>query len=187
MGLPLVTDQPNCKTRFLQSRPLAMTVKRFLRNIRLDASDAEVFDNACEPGEWAVTGAFMFLNDTDESLTGKRLQAFRNGFLGVQSFGWSTLAEVTEISDDEYQTVIQQLAQGLIAHLGAPDLEAALPVATAEVEYACEACEQPVGTLIALSRELTDEGIAENLHVVKPAAPGHDALKIWEWSPDDQD
>jgi len=99
----------------------------------------------------------------------------------------ATLAEVSEISDDEYQTVVEHVAKGLIQHLGAPDLAAAMPVATAEVEYAAEACEQPVGTLIALSREMTDEGIAENLHVVKPAAPGHDALKLWEWSPDDPD
>jgi len=161
--------------------------RQLLRSIRLDASDAEVFDTASTPGEWAVTGAFMFLNDTDDSLVGKRLQAFRNGFLGVQSFGWSTLAEVAEISDDEYRTVVQQLADGLITHLGAPDLDAAMPVATAEADYAAAACEQPVGTLIALSREITDEGIAENLHIVKPAPPGHDALKIWEWSPDEQD
>jgi len=69
VGIRLVTDRANCKTVFFNAAD-GRKVKRFLRNIRLDASDAEVFDNPCDPGEWAVTGAFMFLNDTDETLTG---------------------------------------------------------------------------------------------------------------------
>ncbi len=160
-------------------------LRSFLRNIRLDASDAEVFEQPSDPGEWAVTGAFMFLHDSDESLAGKRLQAFRNGFMGINSFGWSTLAEVADITDGEYQEVINTLADGFVTHLGAPDREAAMEAAIAEVEYVASACEFPSGTLIALSREMTDEGIAENLHMVKPAADGHDSLKLWEWSPDD--
>ena len=33
---------------------------KLLRTIRLDPSDTFVFDRAAEPGEWAVSGAFMF-------------------------------------------------------------------------------------------------------------------------------
>ncbi len=35
-------------------------VVNLLRTIRLDASDTFVFDGAAEPGEWAVSGAFVF-------------------------------------------------------------------------------------------------------------------------------
>ncbi|MDH3234077.1 MAG: DUF6505 family protein, partial [Alphaproteobacteria bacterium] len=44
----------------------------FPRTIRLDASDAHVFERAAEPGEWAVTGTFVFAGDTPDQLSGKR-------------------------------------------------------------------------------------------------------------------
>jgi len=33
---------------------------KLLRAIRLDPSDTFVFERVAEPGEWAVSGAFMF-------------------------------------------------------------------------------------------------------------------------------
>ena len=39
---------------------------KLLRTIRLDPSDTFVFENAAEPGEWAVTGTFMFADDDPE-------------------------------------------------------------------------------------------------------------------------
>jgi hypothetical protein len=33
---------------------------KLLRTVRLDASDTFVFGAAAEPGEWAVSGAFVF-------------------------------------------------------------------------------------------------------------------------------
>ena len=36
---------------------------KLLRTIRLDPSDTFVFERAAEPGEWAVSGAFVFWND----------------------------------------------------------------------------------------------------------------------------
>jgi len=35
---------------------------KLLRTIRLDPSDTFVFEKAAEPGEWAVSGAFVFWN-----------------------------------------------------------------------------------------------------------------------------
>jgi hypothetical protein len=64
------------------------------RTIRLDPSDTFVFESAAEPGEWAVTGAFMFADDDPGTLEGKARAAFRAGFLGVQSLGWSTLVQI---------------------------------------------------------------------------------------------
>ena len=68
------------------------------RTIRLDQSDTFVYARAAEPGEWAVTGTFLFFGVDPASLSGKDRQAFRAGFLGLDSFGWSTLAVVTEAS-----------------------------------------------------------------------------------------
>jgi hypothetical protein len=63
---------------------------KLLRTIRLDASDTFVFDPPAAPGEWAVSGAFVFWNADPARLEGKARTAFRSGFLGVGTLGWST-------------------------------------------------------------------------------------------------
>ena len=62
---------------------------KLLRTIRLDASDTFVFERAAQPGEWAVPGAFVFLDADPATLEGKARTAFRSGFLGVSSLGRS--------------------------------------------------------------------------------------------------
>ena len=76
---------------------------RFPRTIRLDPSDTLVFERAAEPGEWAVSGAFVFWNQDLATLGQKQRVALRSGFLGIDSFGWSTLAIVTEATEAERQ------------------------------------------------------------------------------------
>ena len=44
---------------------------KLLRTIRLDPSDTFVFEHAAEPGEWAVSGAFVFWNEDVAQLEGK--------------------------------------------------------------------------------------------------------------------
>ena len=67
---------------------------KLLRTIALDPSDTFVFDPPAEPGEWAVSGAFRFWNEDPAKLEGKARSAFRSGFLGLQSWGWSTLVQI---------------------------------------------------------------------------------------------
>src|SRR4029453_19142425 len=83
------------------------------RTIRLDPSDTFVFERAAEPGEWAVSGAFVFWNRDPEDLGPKQRVALRSGFLGIVSLGWSTLALVTEASEADRQTMIERLAEQL--------------------------------------------------------------------------
>ena len=152
---------------------------KFLRTIRLDDSDVQVYERAAEPGEWAVPGSFAFLEMDPEEMSGKTLQAFQHGFLGTQSFGWSTVVEIAEISDDEYQQVVDRLAAHLMSDYGAPHIAAALPVAGEEAEYASLICEHELHTLLAIQREFGDEGIEESLKVIRPNAASHEGLKIW--------
>lgn len=155
----------------------------FPRTIRLDNSDLQVFPQAAEPGEWAIAGAFAFADafaDHDAvALTGKRRQAFANGFLGTGSFGWSTFACVTPISPAEYDGVVTAIADHFVAQYGAPDRAAALPQARIEAEFARGLCDHPEGTLLAVSRELTDDGIVERFRTVKPPSPDLHT-RIWE-------
>ncbi len=157
---------------------------KFLRTIRLDDSDRQVYEPAAEPGELAVPGSFAFLDLDPEQLTGKRLQAFKSGFLGTSTFGWSTLVQIDEIDDDEFQQVIDRLAMHFMDHYGAPHIAAALPAAGEEAEYAVAICEYDVHTLLAIEREFSEEGIVESLKVVKPNAAIHENLKLWAVEPD---
>ena len=157
---------------------------RLPRVIRLDQSDTRIFERAAEPGEWAVTGAFAFANADPAALTGKRRQAFTNGFLGTTSFGRSTLVEVAEIDGAGHADVIQRLALHFITDYGAPDLEAALPAARDEVAFAASIAEHKLHTLLAVMRELGDDGIVERFSVITPARATEHA-KIWDVVEDD--
>ena len=92
------------------------------RTIRLDPSDTFVFERAAEPGEWAVSGAFVFWNRDPATLGQKQRVALRSGFLGIDSLGWSTLAIVTEATEAERQAMVERLAAQLLEKFGAPDM-----------------------------------------------------------------
>ncbi|MFX4721612.1 DUF6505 family protein, partial [Acinetobacter baumannii] len=87
-------------------------------------SDTFVFAQAAEPGEWAVTGSFLFFDADLSALTGKDRAAFRSGFVGVRSLGFSTLVVVSEASDAEREAAVEDLARHIHERLGAPDREA---------------------------------------------------------------
>jgi len=157
----------------------------FPRTIRMDASDAHVFDRAAEPGEWAITGTFAFAGDAPDQLSGKRKQAFRNGFLGTSSFGWSTLTVVAPISEGDYAATISRLADHLLENYDAPDRAAALAAAREEADFAASLCDHPVNTVITIERDFTEEGIVENFRTVET---GGDALaQAWKVEDGPQD
>jgi len=157
---------------------------RFPRTIRFDASDTRVFAFAAEPGEWAVSGGFVFADHDPATLAGKERQAFAQGFLGTASFGWSSLVSVAEIGFAEYEAVIEALAQHLYDHFGAPDLAAARAAAREEAEFAASLCTQRLNTLIAVERSFGPQGIVERFRAIAaPAEAPH--ARIWTIEPDD--
>ncbi len=142
---------------------------KLLRTIRLDSSDTFVFERAAEPGEWAVPGAFVFLDSDPQALAGKAGVAFRSGFLGVRSLGFSTLCQVVNVEDKERLSAIEALSEQLLAAFGAPSAAAARAAAEEEFAFAASLCEHPAGTLIALQR-ISEEGeIRETFRTVRPA------------------
>ncbi len=158
---------------------------RLLQTFRFDATDELVFERAAASGEWAVPGTFAFAQDSEATLVGKRLQAFRSGFLGLESFGWSTFAVVAAIEPDMFERLIARLAEHFVACYGAPSLEAALPVARQELEFASSLCEHPLHTVIAVERELSEEGIRERFRRIRrPEDPLH--ARIWEVMPGEE-
>ncbi|MFL5063999.1 MAG: DUF6505 family protein, partial [Xanthobacteraceae bacterium] len=86
---------------------------KLLRTIRLDPSDTFVFEPAAEPGEWAVSGGFVFFAADPDELSGKARAAFRAGFLGVTSLGWSTLVQIVEASEADRDALVGALGRQL--------------------------------------------------------------------------
>jgi hypothetical protein len=143
---------------------------KLLRTIRLDPSDTFVFEKAAEPGEWAVSGAFMFWDRDPAALEGKARSAFRGGFLGVGSLGWSTLVQIVEVSDDDRLAVIDTLAKHLVAEFGAPTVADAVAAAEEEVAFAESLCSQPQDTLVAVHRTFADGEVRETFRTLRPRA-----------------
>jgi hypothetical protein len=141
---------------------------KLLRTIQLDASDNFIFENAAAPGEWAVSGAFVFWNADPAKLEGKARSAFRGGFLGVNSFGWSTLAQIVDATEAERADLQEALAQRLVDGFGAPDMKAARAAALDEVTFVESLCSQPQGTLIAVHRSCEDGAVRESFRTLRP-------------------
>jgi hypothetical protein len=141
---------------------------KLLRTIRLDASDTFVFEKAAEPGEWAVSGAFAFWNRDAASIEGKARSAFRSGFLGVSSLGWSTLVQIVAANDKDRRDVVDTLARQLVSGFGAPTIEDALAAAEEEVAFAESLCSQPQDTLVAVHRTFEDGAVKESFRTLRP-------------------
>ena len=141
---------------------------KLLRTIRLDPSDTFIFDPPAEPGEWAVSGGFAFWRHDPERLEGKARTAFRSGFLGVASLGWSTLVQVVEASEADRLAAIDMLANQLVAQFGAPTLADAITAAKQEFEFAASLCDHPRDTLIALHRTHDGGEIRETFRTLRP-------------------
>jgi len=146
---------------------------RLLRTIRLDPSDGLVFPRAAEPGEWAVPGGFCFWDDDPAALGGKRRQAFRAGFLGLGSFGWSTLVQVVSATPAQREEAVAALAAHLRAAYGAPDEAAGRAAAEEEVAFAESLCEHPPGTLVALGRSVEDGEVRERFRTLHERGREH--------------
>jgi hypothetical protein len=148
------------------------------RTIRLDPSDTFVFERAAEPGEWAVSGAFVFSNCDPATLGQKQRVALRSGFLGVDSLGWSTLAVVTEATEADRQAMVERLAGQLLDKFGAPDPAAARGAAEEEVAFAASLCDHAGGTLLAVQRNIENGEIRERFRTLKPREAAGDADRL---------
>jgi hypothetical protein len=148
------------------------------RTIRLDPSDTFVFERAAEPGEWAVSGAFVFWNQDPAALGQKQRVALRSGFLGIDSLGWSTLTIVTEATEADRQAMVARLAGQLLEKFGAPDPEAARVAAEEEVAFAASLCDHPAQTLLAVQRSVENGEIRERFRTLKPRQTATDEDRL---------
>ena len=148
---------------------------KLLRTIRLDASDSFIFERPAEPGEWAVSGAFAFAGCDPDNLRGKARAAFRAGFLGLDSLGRSTLAQIVETHEKDRRAVVEMLALQLVRRFGAPDLATARLAAEEETGFVASLCDHPPGVLVAVTRRYENGAIREEFRTLRPRAAGEHA------------
>lgn len=147
--------------------------------LQLDDSDYHVFEDTAASGEWAIPGAFAFSNWTEAELEGKAKQAFQHGWLGLDSFGRATVVAVTSITEAERSALIDKLAFHFCEAWGAPSVDAALPVATEEIDHMIALCEaHPDNTLIVVERTLDDMGVREKFRLIPPKGASLDTFAV---------
>lgn len=151
----------------------------FARTIRLDESDAEVYAHTAEPGEWAIPGTFAYSNWTEAELTGKARQEFAHGWLGLTSFGRASVVAVAPITEAERLDLTRRLAEHFVAAWGAPNVDAALPVADEEIRHMAAMCDdQSQNTLMVIERELTGAGVKERFRLIAPQGASLEAFAV---------
>lgn len=157
------------------------------RAIHFDESDRNVFHCPARTGEWCISGGFEFSNWGEGDLVGKARQAFANGWLGLETFGRVTFVAVTQIEQTEYDALVQSLAEHFVQVYGAPNVEAALPVAAEELAQMAELCaDHSPNTVLTVLRELTDAGVREQFRFLEPSDAGLEQFAI-HGSLDDDD
>ena len=149
------------------------------RAIHFDESDTRVFHVSARTGEWCVSGGFEFSNWTEADLTGKARQAFSNGWFGLETSGRVTFVAVTKIEQPEFEELIDRLAEHFVNYYGAPNLDAARPVAREELEHMSSLCdEHDPNTLLTVARELTPAGVKEMFRSIEPSDAGIEQFAI---------
>ncbi|MGI9424020.1 MAG: DUF6505 family protein [Hyphomicrobiaceae bacterium] len=159
--------------------------RRFLRTIRFDGTDDFVFEPAARASEWAISGSFVFADMDETVLVGKTRQAFANGFLSLESFGWSTFVCVSQITATRLSELESVLAQHFVDRYGAPDLQAAVPAACAEIAFVEDLiADVPINTIFAVQRTMQEDGaIREQFRKIEQRISGGPIYaKAWEAS-----
>jgi len=157
---------------------------KLAKTIQLDVSDTHVFERPAEVGEWAVTGTFAFVDSDPTNWTSKQQLIFRTAWLGIDSFGHSTFVQVVEMSNSEYEQVIQTLSVYLADVYNAPNQEAAQQAAQQEIDNMVTMCDHPRGTLLSIERSIAEQNITEKTSVLAPSGSSTHA-KIWDIVEDD--
>lgn len=146
-----------------------LTALRLLRIVADDGSHG--FEHRAQPGEWAVPGICAFAAEDPARLPPARAAALRQGFLGLESGGWSREVETAELDARTFDGLTLRLAAWLRESVGAPDLDAALALAREELDYARQlATDAPPGARLRVTRRLEAGDIREAYRLLDPGS-----------------
>jgi hypothetical protein len=135
-------------------------MKKFLRAVRLDNSDDQIYlaSGTVAEGEWLVSGGYAVCDLANGYRCDPRCHC-DDSFLHLASGARCTIAEVAEIDDAIVEELIVALAQHLILNWKAPNPETARAVAEDEVGYTLELCAPfPSDVWITVKRSPNPDG-----------------------------
>jgi hypothetical protein len=73
-------------------------------------------------------------------IKGKVKQAFSNGFLGLDSMGFSTLVSIVTVKPDDLGKIEKRLCSIFMTEFGAPDEAAAMAAVMEEIKFMADLC-----------------------------------------------
>lgn len=117
-------------------------MKKFLKAVRLDNSDADLYKQtgACDENEWVCSGGFAVCDLANGYRCAPRCYC-DGSFISISSRSRCTIAEVIEVEDGDIEIFKDTLAQYLMFEWKAPDYKTAREVAEEEIDYTTELCE----------------------------------------------
>ena len=109
-------------------------MKKFLKAVRLDNSDAELYQQggACDEDEWVTSGGFAVCDLAQGYRCEPRCYCDAS-FMSLTRRARCTIAEVIEIEDVDLEIFKDQMAQHLLFDWKAPDFDTARGVAEEEI------------------------------------------------------
>jgi hypothetical protein len=110
----------------------------------------------------------VFWDKDPATLDGKARAAFRGGFLGVRSLGWSTLVQIVQATEAERTALVALLAEQLVRHFGAPNIAAPNAAAEEEVAFAQSLCTVPLDSIVAVHRTYEAGAVRESFRSLRP-------------------
>ena len=110
------------------------------------------------------------------------------GFLGLDSLGRSTLAQIVETNEKDRRAVIEMLAAQLVKYFGAPDLATASLAAEEEIGFVASLCDHSPDVLVAVTRSHENGTIREQFRTLRSrgGAEHTNAFEFFEVVGDDE-
>ncbi|MEO8101813.1 MAG: DUF6505 family protein [Betaproteobacteria bacterium] len=136
---------------------------KFLKAVRLDDSDAELYrqGGACDEDEWVTSGGFAVC----DLLRGYRCDPpcrCDASFLSLTRRARCTLAEIVDVAGSDIEIFKDQMTQHLLFDWKAPDYETARELAEEEIRYTMDlAGSFPAEVWITVKRSPTGDGAIE--------------------------
>ena len=136
---------------------------RFLKAVRLDNSDAELYrqDGACDEDEWVTSGGFAVCNLAEGYRCDPPCHCDAS-FLSLTRRARCTLAEVVEVNDADIEIIKDQMTQHLLFDWKAPDFATARELVDEEIAYTMDlAGSFPTSVWITVKRSPGPDGAIE--------------------------
>jgi hypothetical protein len=115
---------------------------KLLRAVRLDDSDDHLFKahGAAREGEWMVSGGYAACDSANAPQCDPRCHC-ESSFVALEGRRRCSIAEVAEVTGEEFEARTDALAWFLVKGWGAPSWEVARRVAEDEMRHTAEVCE----------------------------------------------